>query len=965
MLIDFRIDFGYQYLYSRKHYHPVYIWDGTLECADGKILNIYKIEYPYLWFGPGRSAKETKLNSPEWQFTTKREIKGLRFEAEVNENTEFVLKTNSCELKFSAKDIFEKGRLDFPIGPKYLNCAVIVTKTDYLWFKAPLRENETEYSSYNLGLDVYDWSRMKLAWLRPGESAKWRYEARESKKDYCEILMHLVAMAVPEYDPVQETPVRGIIPFELYCDGEKILGFKRFYREHDQFMQILEDDWKRFCITPGKHLFELKNMHNEFCLGISRITMKPCEYNHGELSIPEWALKNEEVIGKIFAVRGDEIRICGLDITVECQPGWNEFRFNVKENGNFELSTEKSNAKIEVFDCEEEWIPVKVGYDMTTVPHDNNGYMDWLLDYTYRTRLGNYVLFRNFNMPISHISEYKRYGNFCREHKIYTSICREQMYADLRSSAREMFNDCGTHEFPGKVYAFDPTEPYSSQTMKEASEKYIAYLKEEIDKTHTVSDCVAFGDASCGIRYSFLAGADFVRAETMVGPTMPLLSHTRAAAEALGKGRWGVHIAIQHGCVPYHENHLSQYFLSLMQPWIMGAELIYEEDSLFNLFKEERQAWDDFLTKEKRDMTRRFYKFVKTHPREGKNIRNIAYLEGRYAAPFNGFICDCEQDPDYSVWGSFGNSEKEWGHRQPEKAHQVLDVLMPGTSTHPLRQKFDKRRFYFSGSPYGDFDSVPIEADTDYFKNYKLVLNLGWNTATKEDYEKLKAFVENGGTLLTGIPQFSTHVKRKFLKEMQELLLINKGDLSDFCGIRVKGRGIEYSGVWNTINREKMSEPELSSLPSRCSEEDGKGFLADVELCGAEVVAWDACTGKPMLVKYNLGKGYVFTFTIWAYPGHEKFQRFSASWVAKLAENALGDVYAKDETGEVFWTLWENHGKKTLMLLNTDWTSKGNVKKAEVHAGNKSIEVDVPESNLVVVDVEDGFFVRNYKLEQS
>ena len=61
-----------------------------------------------------------------------------------------------------------------------------------------------------------------------------------------------------------------------------------------------------------------------------------------------------------------------------------------------------------------------------------------------------------------------------------------------------------------------------------------------------------------------------------------------------------------------------------------GAETIYEEDSLFNLFKEERQAWDDFLTKGKRDMTRKFFKFAKTHPRKGKNVRRIAFLYCRF-----------------------------------------------------------------------------------------------------------------------------------------------------------------------------------------------------------------------------------------------------------------------------------------------------------------------------------------------
>jgi len=962
MTIDFRIDFGYQYLYSRKHYHPVYIWDGSLECENGKILNTYQLDYPYLWFGPGRSAKETKVGKPEWKLKTKREFKGFRFEAEVEDSSVFHLKTKSCELTFTAEDIITKGRLDFTVGPKYLNCSVIVTKTDYIWFRMPLLENEIEYNAYELGLDVYDWSRMKLAWIRPGEHASWEYEVQQSKKDYSETLLHLVAMAVPEYNPEEESPVNTFIPLELYCDGKKITEFTRYYRAHDRNMQILEDDWKRLQIPAGKHKFELKNMHKEVCLGVSRITMKPCGYNHGQLSVPEWALIGEEVTGKVFAVYEDQIEIHGADVKIKCVPGWNEFKLCINKPGINKISTTNSKAEIEIFDCEEEKVPVKVGYDMTTVPHDNNGFMDWLLDYTSRTRLGNYVVFRNFNEPIEDISEYARYGTFCREHKLHASICEEHMYAKFGDSAKEMFHDCGYHEYPGKVYARDPQEPFMSQDMKEATERFIQHLKEEIDRTHTVSDCAAFGDASGGIRHSFLAGADFIRAETMVGPTMPILSHARPAAEALGKGNWGVHIAIQHCFVPYHETHLGQYFLSLMQAWAMGAEVIYEEDSLFNLFKEERQAWDDFLTKGKRDMTRSFFKFAKTHPRRGKNVRRIAYLEGRYAAPFNGFIAGCEQDPHYSVWGAFGNDSEEWGHKQPEKAHQLLDVLMPGASTHPLRQKFDKRRFYFSGTPYGDFDSIPVEADVSYFDNYKLILNLGWNTAIEEDYKKLKKYVENGGILLTGIPQFSTHIRREFLRDMKELSLINNGDISDICGIKVEGKGEEFSGVWNTENIENMPSPELSALPSDSPEEDGKALLADVELCGAEIVAWDAYTGKPMLVKHKLGKGTVYTFTLWAYPGHEKFQQFSASWIAKLAGDSLGDVCVKDETSEVFWTVWEDGENKKLMLLNTDWTEKGNIKRAVVCVNDKEIQVDVPERALVVINVADSIEVKTYTL---
>ena len=386
----------------------------------------------------------------------------------------------------------------------------------------------------------------------------------------------------------------------------------------------------------------------------------------------------------------------------------------------------------------------------------------------------------------------------------------------------------------------------------------------------------------------------------------------------------------------------------------MGADIIYEEDTLFGTWSEDRQAWKDNLVKEKRDMTREFFKFVKTHPRKGKNTRNIAYIEGRYAAPFNGFICGTEQDPSYSVWGLFGNSDAEWGHLQPEKARQLLDVLMPGANTMPLRQKMDMRRFFFSGTPYGDFDCVPIESDTEYLNNYKLLLNLGWNSQIEEDYEKLKSFVENGGTLLTGLLQFSKHLDRKFLKDMKDLNLYNDGDLSDFLGLKVLGRGEVYSGQWNSADKENIKTPILSGMPSVDENEDGEARLANIELTNAEVVAWDSANGAPLIVRNKLGKGYVYTMTVWAYPGHEKFQKLSASWISYLAEKALPEIYIEDATGEVFWTCWKDGEKSIIMLLNTDWTVPSNEKTVNLVIGDNKKEIAVKERALTIAEVENG-----------
>ncbi len=873
MNLDFRIEWGYQYLYSRRHYHPVYNWDGGLECSGGAIESIYRLDYPVSWYGPGHCAVETKMDSPSWESRTKRGIKGIRIEAEADDDAVFTLRTASGTFSFSAGELRKAKRLVFNVGPKYLGCHVVVTMTGHIWFRPEPKPGQTVFEAKDLDLPRRDWARMRTGEIIPGGALTFEAEVPQPKQDFSETLIHLQAMAAPrEHTPGAEKQVYGYFDFELDCDGNTVKQFKQFLRMHDGDMQMLDDIWIRVQLAPGKHVFTLKNLHTGLCLLVSRLVIQQSERNHGELSIPEWTLVNEHVVGKVFAVKADnfEIQLPAGKIDLKAEPGWNEFDFVSDKPGVVECKCGKYTASVQVHDTKEEDIPVKVGYDMTAVPADENGFMDWILDYTARTRMGNFPVFRSFlydpekrgrNLPVPG-KLMRKWGEFCRTHYLYAEAATDFDDGELKAGAGEYFHGAGKHEHTCLTYGLDPTEPYAANDMKEAMEHFNAWIKPQIDRAHDAGAQMEFGDASGAIRYTFLAGVDSVRAETMVPHTQHLLSQARPAAEALGKGEWGVHIAIQHPMQPYFDTHLRLFYLSLMQPWMMGANFIYEEDSLFQIWKEERFSWDDALTKGKRDMLRKFFRFAKTHPRSGKCMRTIGLLEGRYAAPFNGFICGSEQTPEYAVWGAFGKNAPEWGHCQPEKCRQVYDVLMPGASTQPLRQRFDKRRFFFSGTPYGDFDEAPIEASGEYLSNYSLLVNYGWNTMIGEDYSKLSKYVSNGGTLLTGLPQFSTHVKREFLRDMEDLALWNNGDLSEICGFRVLGKGVEYCGQWNAADKENIPEPELSAMPNNSTEEDGPALLADIELCGGEVIAWDAATGAPMLIRNKFGKGYIYTLTL-------------------------------------------------------------------------------------------------------
>ena len=231
-----------------------------------------------------------------------------------------------------------------------------------------------------------------------------------------------------------------------------------------------------------------------------------------------------------------------------------------------------------------------------------------------------------------------------------------------------------------------------------------------------------------------------------------------------------------------------------------------------------------------------------------------------------------------------------------------------------------------------------------------------------EDYDKLCSFVKNGGTLFTGLPQFGTQEKR----DISDFRLFRQGDLSELCGVRVFGAAQqEYCGQWNGKERDQIPEVSLSAMPSFYPGEDGACKLASIELVGAEVAAWDAASGMPLLTCFRYGKGKVYLITAWAYPGYERLQEFAASYISYLAAKSCPEYFVDDPSREVFWSVryFDNDPRcGTLSLLNTDWTTAGNRKKVIVTAGRVSFEHEVVERRLSTFTVA-GDTVMEYDAE--
>ena len=558
-------------------------------------------------------------------------------------------------------------------------------------------------------------------------------------------------------------------------------------------------------------------------------------------------------------------------------------------------------------------------------------------------------------------------AKYCREHSISFQVadsCPFDLASEIRREVGSLFEGYYWSECDGYLWGYAAKPHYhrhsvaeSERTMRTAYEDCVAYFGRMVDAVREL-------DAGLGPRVllssvvhsqACAAGMEITLSQFNKSNNVLLIADARGSARTYGKPFWGTYQAEGGHVNPAGAQHLRMWWLALYLAFVAGASQVNDEESLYHTWHQRFYGPSDKVTTLRRHILRRFNRYAKTHPRKGDLQVKQACLIGRYACDVNDGLSRTDDLSALAplVWRNFGGTTDDWQPSTPEYGWRYLDVFFPDLWLHTLEQSPERVRRWYGGTPYGEIELIPIDAPEEVLSQFKLLLLLGWNTMDEEQYGKLTGYVENGGTLFMSVPHATKNEARDFLRNnLEPLNLVLDGDFSDVFGVKVKGRGGKLVRI--------MAAEDIADNPVKDVFQQSEKYryppsgplhapveLADVELCGAEVIAREAQSGAPILVRNKVGTGTAYLLCTYEFPGNSYLVPLMNPLIRALACSIDSPVELDDPSGDVYYTVRdEGNGVVHVHLLNTDWSAAGNVKRCRLRLGGDWIEADVAEGRL-------------------
>ncbi len=918
-------------------------WSGHLNTVGGVLRNPRQVIYHGTWAPQRRvfiDLPQPRWTSPRIDFDRPlygyKGLEGLAVDVEGDEHTLMHFDTPMLQISFRLGDLPAGGKLAWHAGPKFSCSQLEVCRIEdegVYWNEELSREFTARrgLARRELRLDAFggnflprDLHHRIAAWVPPGGSVDVAFEHSPADRTIATWRFTGSFWASP-IDTMAEMFSGCNSPhlaFRTALDGRELSRGRLKAKYMRGACSALEHNDDLGNLPAGPHTLTITNLSTDKAyLVLNSVTLMdaPDHWDAMKHCLPFQAPWLDDIGCENAGLSGAPLqaRILPRDLA----PG---------EVSNDLLADWPSGGRGIIF-----------GFD-TNVLAAENGHIDAAIRFLAATGAGNYILFRTECDTVSE-ADWRRMFTLCREHNIHFAmrpVDRPQLPASrLLELAAEIAGDLfigqKNHELSLPLYSgWKETDYPSTRTLAEVERDYLQYLR---DSYHKAGARRLLGEAALAHRYDYAAGVDLVLSETMTGNTSLLLAEARGAARAYNKPLWGMHIACHVHATPEGWATERMFWLNLYLGYLSGASIIEDEEGALAKVHSSVSGPPDPLPMRRQETMAAFFDWAQRHPRPERPAVEIGFLYGRHEMITGGMSLNT--DRPVRVWDTFAPKGPAWEYGRPEYGWKLLDVFMPGVWLCPVLQDPSRLRRWFTGTPYGQADILPIEAGDEAMGSYKLLVMPGWHTMTADDMAKLIRFVEGGGTLVLGLPHLQTSSDRTAVLSGAARTLVDAALIDRLCGLAVAGEG------------EAIDSATTFGRTWDLRDEDGSPLrLGDVKLTTGKA----ASPGRsPLIVENSLGRGKVYTFTAWDYFGQAGLGLFARAFLEHLAAGFPFDIRLDGGDGEVSYFHYRHHdGSGSLYLINTDWTVPGNTKRCRLTLpGQSPSTVEITEGEVTEIDL--------------
>ena len=450
--------------------------------------------------------------------------------------------------------------------------------------------------------------------------------------------------------------------------------------------------------------------------------------------------------------------------------------------------------------------------------------------------------------------------------------------------------------------------------MKEAHSCAIESLRtvKGIDNTRHTGPSVMF-------KYLYEAGFDWLGFESLDSSMEAPLAFLRGAAKAYGVNDIGVHQALQWSTHPHDtEPRYRRFLLALYTVYMQGVHQINLEEGFWHLecgFVNHHRFSDACTRHREHEVT--LTRFVRSHTRSGRFYTPIAFLHGRYDG-WNGFSGGGKLFGMPHMMG--GEAEASWSLLHlfyPKNNISVRGMTVP---KYPETPADDKPRGMYTGTPRGNVDVMPVELG-DY-SDYKMLAFLGYNAADERDFDRLYAYVREGGTLLGAWPHFSYTTRLEDIQAHRHRYL--------------------YHPLTYALTDGKRPMFETRTL-------GGKKLSVCVNLGKDAEVLERTDDGTPLAVRIGVGKGSIMLVNAELYPANEIirpiYERLIAEQSARFSEEEPSIITCGED---VQYTVFlQENGDRHYYITPVDWyNDPTSLRHATLRVGEYRYELSLPFGKL-------------------